>query len=117
MRPLILTLAALIGLLAGGPSRAGQESPRAANSLVSAGREFALEVCAACHVVGKAQTTAPILNPPAPNFLVIAKRAKTTETFLRAFLRAPHGKMPDPELADFQIDEVVAYILSLKRGR
>jgi hypothetical protein len=37
--------------------------------------------------------------------------------------QAPHGnlgtsaKMPNPQLADFQIDKVVAYLLSLKSGK
>jgi mono/diheme cytochrome c family protein len=96
---------------------AGEEKKAAASSdnLVMTGHDFVLEVCAACHVVAKDQKSAPILKPPAPSLLVIARRPKTTKSFLRHFLSSPHGKMPDPQLAEFQIDEVVAYMLNLKR--
>ena len=46
-----------------------------------------------------------------------------SETSLRKLLSTPHGnlgrakKMPNPQLADFQIDKVVAYLLSLKGGK
>lgn len=118
MRPLIFALATIASLLGGVAARAGEESKLdAADARVAAGHKFALQVCAACHVVAKDQTTRPILKPPAPSFSVIARRPSVTEAFLRGFLRTPHGKMPNPELADFQIDEVVAYMLSLKHNR
>jgi cytochrome c2 len=94
-----------------------------AEDLISAGRVFAEKVCAACHVVAEDQRFAPILKPPAPSFLDIARRPDLSEASLRQFLRAPHGdkgknsKMPNALLAQYQIDEVVAYLLSLKGGR
>jgi mono/diheme cytochrome c family protein len=102
----------LVSLSVGEEAKSG-----VADDLAPAGRAFALQVCAACHVVAKDQQSAPILKPPAPSFAAIVRRPKTTEAFLRAFLGAPHGKMPNPQLADFQIDEVVAYMLSLKQRR
>jgi hypothetical protein len=33
---------------------------------------------------------------------------------LRAFLQTPHGQMPDFTLGRDQIDDVVAYLLSLR---
>ncbi|KAF2989551.1 Cytochrome c-552 [Methylocystis sp. MJC1] len=118
MRPLIFAFAVIVSLFGGVAARAGEESnPGAADARVAAGHKFALQVCAACHVVARDQTKRPILKPPAPRFLVLARRSSVTEAFLRGFLRTPHGKMPNPELADFQIDEVVAYMLSLKHNR
>lgn len=116
MRSLILMLTTTIGLSALTTMCAGEEMKAAASSdnLVLAGHDFALEVCSACHVVAKGQKSAPILKPPAPSLLAIARRQRSTESFLRHFLSSPHGKMPDPQLAEFQIDEVVAYMLSLK---
>jgi mono/diheme cytochrome c family protein len=93
-----------------------------AEDKVAAGHELALKVCSACHVVAKDQDLAPILRPPAPSFFAIAHRLEITEAFLRQFLSAPHGnrgkslKMPNPQLVYYQIDEVVAYMLSLKGG-
>ncbi len=115
MRSLIVVLWSIMGLVMAG-SCAGEET-QPSGALVTAGHEFALQVCAACHVVAKDQASKPILKPPAPSFLLIAGRQTTTEAFLRQFLSKPHGKMSNPELADFQIDEVVAYLLSLKPKR
>jgi mono/diheme cytochrome c family protein len=90
--------------------------------LAAAGHDFALRVCAACHVVATDQISPPILKPPAPSFLALARHDDTSEASLRKLLSTPHGnlgrsaKMPNPRLADFQIDKVVAYLLSLKTG-
>ncbi len=100
------------------PAAAAEQSSA---ELVASGRAFALKVCWACHVVAKEQTQKPILSHPAPSFLEIAQRPEVTESFLRQFL-ASHEEtigrkagMPNPRLVDYQIDEVVAYIMSLKK--
>lgn len=117
MRLLILLLGSIIGFAVGAGTGAGEEARPGANALLTSGHEFALQVCSACHMVARDQRSKPILKPPAPSFPAIANRPKTNEPFLRQFLSKPHGKMPNPELADFQIDEVVAYLLSLKSKR
>jgi mono/diheme cytochrome c family protein len=99
-----------------GGSCAGEEA-KLGDAPVKGSHDFALQVCSACHEVGKAQASKPILKPPAPSFLSIAGRRPTTEAFLRHFLSKPHGKMPNPALANFEIDEVVAYLLSPKPKR
>ena len=87
---------------------------------VSQGHRFALLVCAACHVVATDQEAPPILKTPGPSFDAIANRPETTEVSLRAFLKTTHGKiaipagMPNPQLVDYQVDEVISYILSLR---
>jgi cytochrome c2 len=97
-------------------------APVRAEDEISAGQTFALKVCSVCHVVAEDQRFAPILKPPAPSFLDLARRSDVSEASLRQFLSAPHGskgkgsKMPNAMLAQYQIDEVVAYLLSLKRG-
>ncbi|MGB8276817.1 MAG: c-type cytochrome [Methylovirgula sp.] len=98
---------------------AGAEQSSA--ELVASGRAFALKVCWACHVVAKDQTETPILSHPAPSFLTIAQRPDLTEEALRKFLAShnetmgPAGRMPNPRLVGYQIDEVVAYIMSLRK--
>ncbi len=88
--------------------------------LVGAGHSFALRVCWACHIVAKDQTEQPILTQPAPSFLDIAQRPNLTSEGLHKFLSTHSetmgtaGKMPNPRLVDYQIDEVVAYIMSLR---
>ncbi len=112
----------LVLTLAGGAASPalGQEGQ---SDLVASGHDFALKVCAACHVVATDQISPPILKPPAPSFLALVRHGDVSEASLRKLLSTPHGnlgrsaKMPNPRLADFQIDKVVAYLLSLKSGK
>ncbi|HWE76054.1 MAG TPA: c-type cytochrome [Stellaceae bacterium] len=78
----------------------------------AAGREMARQVCAACHKVTIAQT-AP--SRSAPSFAAIANMSSTTETALHAFLSTPHANMPNLMLKQQQQDDVIAYILGLRR--
>ncbi len=126
MRPLIsrgLGLAvgiAIIGALAAFASCA-QGSPDAAD--IRKGHQLALEICAVCHVVAPDQKMPPVLNEPGPSFRSIANRKDVTADFVRTFLRTTHAtttspfKMPDPQLADYETNAIVTYLLSLKRHR
>jgi len=86
----------------------------------SQGHRLALLVCAACHVVATDQEGPPILRIPGPSFDAIANKPETTAASLRAFLTTAHTKiatptsMPNPQLADYQMAEVINYILSLR---
>ena len=91
-------------------SAAGKASPEQ-------GRGLALLICSACHVVSPDQPFPPTLKPPAPDFAAIAEQSTTDEQSLHEFLRTPHGRMPDAMLADYQINALIAYILSLKAHR
>jgi len=88
---------------------------------ISRGHRLALLACAPCHVVASDQETAPILRTPGPRFDAIANRTGTTADSLRAFLSTTHAKMsipngmPNPRLADYQMTEIVSYILSLRK--
>jgi mono/diheme cytochrome c family protein len=81
------------------------------SATVTAGRGVATTWCVNCHVVTPAQTSG---SDQAPTWSSIANRPGMTEARLRAFLDKPHGGMPDFKLAGKDIDNVVAYILSLK---
>jgi mono/diheme cytochrome c family protein len=99
-------------------SAARAETPNGA--LVAAGRSFAQRVCGACHVVTPQSRESPILSPPGPSFAVLAQRPLLTEQALREFLASnhgtmgPHEAMPNPRLVDYQVDEIVAFMMSLK---
>jgi mono/diheme cytochrome c family protein len=107
---------ALASALLGGPALGADPD------LVTRGRKFSELVCSVCHVVSMNRNEVPILRDPGPSFPAIAARPSTTEAALRNYLATRHpamgsaGRMPNPRLVDYQIDEVVAYILSL-RGR
>ncbi len=90
-------------------------------NLAAAGRDFAQRVCGACHFV-TAQSE-PLLSPPAPSFVALAQRPLLTEQALREFLASnhramgPHEAMPNPRLVDYQIEEIVAFMMSLKAAK
>ncbi len=87
------------------------------------GNVIALNVCSACHVAVSAQPEPPILQPPAPAFRSIANRRGISAEWLRGFITTTHrtvktpGHMPNPQLMDDQVDDVAAYITTLRRTR
>ena len=100
--------------------RAGRDAHRRPDC---GGRKFAHRVCGACHVVAQQRDELPVLAPPGPSFAVLAQRPLLTEQSLREFLGSnhrsmgPHEAMPNPRLADYQIDEIVAFFMTLKAAR
>jgi len=78
------------------------------------GEKFAREICAICHDVEKGQHGISLDGAPA--FQDVADDPAMTSLALRVFLRSPHEVMPDLMLSDTETDDVIAYILSLKRG-
>jgi len=77
-----------------------------------AGGRLAREVCAACHVVAEDQMIDPAVGPW---FIDIAQHPATTALSLRAFLQTPHATMPDLILTREETEDIIAYILTLKR--
>lgn len=80
---------------------------------VVAGRELAVKECSDCHSVSAEQRTIRI--DEAPGFDEIADKVQTTAISLRAFLQLPHPTMPNFLLTETERDDIIAYILSLKR--
>jgi len=68
------------------------------------------EWCTGCHVVAVDGGG----SDGAPPFTLIANRADATPERLRAFLTAPHGRMPDFQLSRPYITDIVDYIWSLR---
>lgn len=84
------------------------------------GHILAIRICAACHAVPTGTghlETRPILRPPAPRLILLANGKGMTADFLTQFLAHPHGAMPDPRLADYEIDSLVRYVMSLRNVR
>ena len=101
----------------GGSSPAQQQTSPTADQDVKRGRDLALLICTACHVVGPDQPLPPRLVPPGPDFHSIANRPATTAQALHEFLVVPHGRMPSIPLADYQINPLVSYLISLRDQR
>jgi mono/diheme cytochrome c family protein len=79
------------------------------------GKGIAEVWCSDCHLVDPHQRKSG--RNSAPTFLSIARMKSTTEASLAAFLSTPHGRggMPDLVLDRNEIQDVSAYILSLRK--
>lgn len=75
------------------------------------GKTLAEKWCSHCHLTGPGQKRA---GDAAPTFTSIARMPSTTEMSLKAFLQTPHVRMPDYQLTRAEIDDLTAYILSLR---
>lgn len=88
---------------------------------VRKGHQLATMLCANCHVAAPDQPFMPILSPPAPSFESIAQRKDVTADWLQNFMTTTHRGldnpkgMPNPYLVDYQVKQVVAYLLSLRK--
>jgi mono/diheme cytochrome c family protein len=78
------------------------------------GRDFALQVCTPCHVVSGHQLS-PRRFAIGPDFDAVANAATTTPSGLHAFLSSPHPTMPNLILTRQDQENVITYIMSLKR--
>jgi mono/diheme cytochrome c family protein len=75
------------------------------------GRTLAVRSCAACHVVAANQRSPAVDG--APPFASFAD-GPLAERRLRVFLQTPHRPMPDLTLTRREIDDLVAYIMTLR---
>ena len=77
------------------------------------GQRLAAAWCANCHQVAPGGP-GPV-SDAAPQFQAIMRMPSTTSMSLRVFLQTPHANMPDYRLTREQMDDLVAYMLSLRR--
>ena len=75
------------------------------------GRAIARQWCAGCHVVEAGQPG----GDAAPTFPAIANDPNRYPKALRAWLSNPHPPMPNLQLSRSEIDDVVAYLETLRR--
>jgi mono/diheme cytochrome c family protein len=78
----------------------------------SPGQTLAQHWCAECHDIRPGAARSP--NPRAPAFARLASDPSFTDYTLRATLRTQHVTMPQIMFTPGQLDDIVAYILSLK---
>jgi len=78
----------------------------------SAGHRLAAAWCKDCHAIEAATAGT---TKGAPDFVAIANRSSTTALSLKVFLQTSHRSMPNLIIAPNEADDIVNYILSLKR--
>jgi mono/diheme cytochrome c family protein len=98
----VLPLAAALLLVSLTPTRAADATN---------GARLAKIWCASCHIVGR---TPPARTQPGPPSFPSLARGGLSPARLRTFLIKPHGDMPDLSLTRAEIEDLVAYIESLR---
>ncbi len=78
---------------------------------VEAGRVAAERWCAECHVISAEDTKALVGTP---SFFALAEDSSRTDDYLRAAITSPHPPMPNPDLPARTVDDLIAYIRSLR---
>jgi mono/diheme cytochrome c family protein len=84
-----------------------QQDPRDAPEGLNLARQW----CTSCHIVEPSTGG----SDAAPPFESIANNSLVTEEGLHAWLADPHPPMPKFNLTRTEIDDIIAYIKSLKR--
>ncbi len=78
------------------------------------GHVLARQACAQCHAIEAGPAVSP--NAAAPRFEDIANTPGMTDTALSAALHTSHPTMPNVMLDSAQLNNIIAYILSLKHA-
>src|SRR5262245_6576615 len=87
------------------------------------GRALAEAYCSACHRVSAEQASPPKVTvnsgvgseeDEAPSFHQIVARPGRESAYLRTFIQAPHYPMREQLFIPDELEQIVAYILSLK---
>jgi mono/diheme cytochrome c family protein len=78
---------------------------------VAKGHELARQWCTGCHIIEPGSASASDVAPPFPK---IAQDKRLTPEQLRVWLTNPHPPMPNLSLSREEIDNLVAYIGSLR---
>lgn len=78
------------------------------------GQAYAEAVCASCHAVANGQVNSP--NPDAPAFETVANMPGMTSIALNVWLHTSHPTMPNLLVEAERIDDLSAYLETLKSG-
>ena len=92
-------------------SAAGLAGSALAQGNAETGAVIAERWCASCHLVSPDQTAAVA---DVPSFASIAQRTDSEIEALEGFLADPHPPMPDMSLTRNEINDLLAYIRSLR---
>ena len=108
-----VSLAILIALAALFVVRLHNASGAKSSDSAASGHRLAAAWCKGCHAIDAASGGAA---SAAPDFAAIAGQPSTTELSLKVFLQTSHRSMPNLVITSDQADDLVSYILSLKRN-
>ena len=98
----IVFVQSLVGLASSAEAQTGDPG---------AGAAYAQQVCAKCHAIDRTGSSPELTAPP---FKDVANTPGMTETALTVWLRTSHPTMSNIIVEPADMDNVIAYILSLK---
>lgn len=87
-------------------------SPTASAADAARGGSLAGSWCSSCHIIDTG--TAQKVADRAPTFRSIANDSEKTDAYLKRFMANPHYPMPNLDLGRRDIDDLVAYIGTLR---
>ncbi|WP_448190970.1 c-type cytochrome [Azospirillum sp. sgz301742] len=108
MRRILLVMGLLV---TGAGALAATDGPGSPTS----GRRLAVEMCGGCHVVAPNQERGNSASQ-APNLMQRVRDPAITELALRSYLQTSHPVMPNIMLSQDQTDDIIAYLLTFKKG-
>jgi mono/diheme cytochrome c family protein len=90
-------------------------APSAAQSVgdAASGQRLAEVWCVQCHRIGSQNADA---SRSPPDFGAVANMRSFSELSMRVFLQTPHGQMPRYEFSPVELDDLIAYLASLRRS-
>ena len=100
--PTLISIPVLVGLASSAEAQTGDPE---------AGAAYAKQVCVKCHAIDR---TGLSPEPTAPPFKDVANTPGMTATALAVWLTTSHPTMPNIILDPHELDNVIAFILSLK---
>ena len=80
---------------------------------IESGSNIARRWCADCHTIER--TPAGARADSVPSFVDVAARPGTSTQSLRASMTSEHGRMPNFSLTNAEMNDLSAYILSLRK--
>lgn len=79
------------------------------------GQAYAQQMCADCHATGPEDRAGG--KPTAPSFVQVANTSGMTGMALAAWFKSDHPTMPNLMVKPENMDDISAYILSLKAAK
>jgi cytochrome c len=108
----VLTLSLLV-LLTAGPSAPKAEDMKLPSA--AEGRELSEKLCKGCHVIGAEGEGTTQVGPP--TFSSIANKPGQTTERIKGALVAPHPPMPDMQLTNEEMLDIIAYLETLRKDK
>jgi mono/diheme cytochrome c family protein len=114
LAPLMLIMLAATACVAPPPQAPASSIGAAETGNPALGLRYAQQSCASCHAVAAGQSLSP--NPSAPAFDTVANTPGMTGIALNVWLHTPHPSMPNLIVDSDRIDDLSAYLATLKRS-